>query len=171
MITVYVPIGVAGCGKTTYFDDTYKALEVKRVSADAIRFKLLDYDHTGKDYDESIEPLVWTQVYDLYAELLKEKKYSIYFDCTNLTLKERSQIIIRGLKLNPTLQFHFLLFNVPLYLSLGWNHLRKRTVPEKVIAQQFSRFEQPQPYEYDLLTVIEYNQNQKKLMGKLGKTK
>jgi predicted kinase len=184
LIHIIIPIGNASCGKSTYFTKLQEHYGNKyptfRISADEIRFKLLDYDHTGKDYDEKIEPQVWEMVYETFENILNHEPSKvpiiIYFDCTNLTVKERSQIIIRSLRSFTTeefhdkqlnriymqskpniIQIHMVVFDIPLSVSLIWNKNRKRNVPEKVIAQQFIRYEKPLPYEFDTVTVIQYD--------------
>lgn len=173
MTTIYIPIGTAGCGKSTYYEKLCKTFEpnviIKRISADDIRFQMLDYEHTGRDYDEKIEPLVWEKVYQQYEELLSDRTIiGIYFDCTNLGYKERSQIIIRALrhkmmKIKP-ITIEMIWFNIPLSQSLIWNNTRKRKVPEKIIAQQYLRFEMPLIYEYDILREMQYDPNTKEII-------
>ncbi len=177
MIHIFIPIGTAGSGKSTYYQKLTQhfSFKISRISADDVRFKLLDYEHTGKDYDESIEPQVWKIVYESFEQLLTDPECTqkqlmsdiaipigIYFDCTNLTVKERSQIIIRALHWHDTI-IHMIVFDVSLFQSLTWNQSRKRKVPEKAIAQQFIRMENPYPYEYNTLTVIRIDPKTKNL--------
>jgi len=156
MSILYIPIGTTGSGKTTYYEKNYKQRkDIERISADDVRFKLLDYEHTGRDYEESLEPTVWSTVYATYTERLKAKE-SVYFDCTNLTLKERSQIIIRALR-TQQYKIELIWFDIPLWIALKWNAQRERRIKEKIIAQQYLRLEPPQEYEYDSLMILGYD--------------
>ena len=61
-----MPIGPAGCGKTTLYNKHYKTFT--RVSPDDIRFKILnpDSDEVRIFWKDNIEPLVWKNVWDQF---------------------------------------------------------------------------------------------------------
>lgn len=144
----------------------------------------MDFQHTGISYDPKIESEVWKKLYDQFELLLSAKgTEGIYFDCTNVSIKERSQIIIRALKstkkyeeyhhkykenrhiseqmrireVRNEIKIHIIWFDIPLSQSLFWNNKRVRKVPENVIAQQYMRLEPPLDYEYDTLTHLVYD--------------
>ena len=110
LIEVYIPIGTAGCGKSTYYQQLLAKLNEKgtilsRISADDIRFREYDYDHTGKDYDEQDEPRIWGLVYQEFEELLKNPETQvIYFDCTNTTIKRTKPNYHSSVKIHPKIR-------------------------------------------------------------------
>ncbi len=58
-----IPIGIPGCGKTTYYNTEYKSKGYYRVSPDEIRFAILNYPESGIDFDETKEEEVWNAVW------------------------------------------------------------------------------------------------------------
>lgn len=91
MQTIYIPIGLPGCGKTTLYETHLKGKGVIRISADDIRFRKLDSEVSHIYFDESIEKEVWDEYYHSLSVYL-EHGASVYCDCTNLTLAKRMKI-------------------------------------------------------------------------------
>lgn len=153
MIKLVLPIGIAGSGKSTFIRKLQNALNEKVyiISPDEIRFKMLDYPESGISFDEKIESEVWATAFDeLYHYCgLKEHNFVICFDCTNLTLKRRYEIIGRmkcWIK-NDILQVFMFHFKLPLIDVIKADSLRKRVVGETVLAKQFVSLEKPQDWE------------------------
>jgi len=159
---IYIPIGVAGCGKTTYFDtkikDTGNSI---RISPDDIRFKILNSEITKVYFDQTIEDTVWKEAYDQFEKALINDNYdTIYFDATNLTLVSRYQLISRALKHSDQtciIQVNMIWFDLSLAKILIQNKKRVRVVPDKVIAEQFVKLQPPMEFEYDFLEKIDGN--------------
>ena len=97
--TLIIPIGIPASGKTTLREEI-KAVAKKQkvplciISPDEIRFKLLDFEHTGKSYDEKIEPQVWQHVTYEMGKCVEQEK-SIFIDATNINQADRSRLLNR----------------------------------------------------------------------------
>lgn len=91
MQTIYIPIGLPGCGKSTFFETRLKGKGIIKISADEIRFRKLDSENSHLYFDASIEKEVWEEYYNTLNIYLKHDA-SVYCDCTNLTLAKRMKI-------------------------------------------------------------------------------
>lgn len=141
MKKLIIPIGIAGCGKTTLYEKQYKSQQYVRISADDIRFKMLDSGKTGIYFEPHVEPLVWRKVWHIFIEAMTFTQRDIYLDATNLTS------LIRAPYINTALYYkydiHYILFQNPLVDILKQNRERKRKVPEEILCKQFVRLESP----------------------------
>jgi len=152
--TIYVPVGPAGCGKSTYLENLkrlYPELRIYRLSPDEIRFKRLNSAVTGVYFDANDEPNVWDLVWKEFVNISQNPNIdAIYFDATNLTLDRRYQIHARS----PGMFLRFIWFNIPLNIILARNNKRDRKVPEGVIAKQYLALQPPEEWEYDEILVM-----------------
>ncbi|MHA1339738.1 MAG: AAA family ATPase [Promethearchaeota archaeon] len=149
MKELVIPIGPAGCGKSTYQMKNYPHYTL--MSPDLIRFKILDSENTKIYFDYEFEPQVWKQVYILFEEALNRGD-NIFFDGTNLTQKFRYPLVCRALR--KSYKIHMIYFKIPLEVALERNRKRERKVREEVIKEQYEILEPPEPWEYDKLTII-----------------
>jgi predicted kinase len=141
MQSIYIPIGLPGCGKTTFYETRLKDKNVIRISADDIRFKLLDSENTQIYFDESIEKDVWAEYYDELNYHL-EHDASIYVDCTNLTLAKRMKIYEMITKSHcESFQIQYICF--VLTAEQCWHNQqdRKRKVQLSILVQMEKSFE------------------------------
>lgn len=122
------------------------------ISADLIRFALLDYPNSGIDFDEKREPEVWAKVF-AELEIAMQQRKNIYLDNTNLTQKQRYRPVVMARQAHYSIQMIW--FNLPLAECLRRNSQRQRKVPEAVIAKQFVAMEYPERWEYHFHTVID----------------
>lgn len=139
-----IPVGPSGCGKTSFRRELREGVEI--VSPDEIRFRMLDYEHTGIDFDSSTEKEVWIEAYANLDRLLSERK-SVYFDATNLTFERRYKLVARARKAGYWVKIVY--FDIQLERILRRNAGRERKVPERVIAQQFCALQVPESWECD----------------------
>jgi len=144
MKQLIIPIGPAGCGKSSFYNNNFYLMDVCRISADDIRFKLLDYKKTGVDFDQSREYIVWGSVWEAFISHIN-KENSIYLDATNLTQKIREPF--RQIAKQKGYDIKIIYFKTNLYNCLTQNMLRDRHVNEKVIARQFLALEPPEVWE------------------------
>jgi len=144
-----IPIGPAGCGKSSYYKKFYSNYFL--VCPDLIRFRILDSENTKIYFSYEIEPEVWNEAYQIYDEALN-KNYNIFFDSTNLTLKYRYPLVAKALK--KSYFIHIIYFKIPIEIILERNLQRERKVREEVIKEQYKNLEPPEEYEYDKLTII-----------------
>lgn len=84
-MTVYIPVGISGSGKSTYQKENLP--NVKVICPDTIRLKL-----TGDVSDQSMNTDVWTEAYNELADYV-EKRQDVYFSSTNLSTKAIGMII------------------------------------------------------------------------------
>lgn len=151
---VKVLIGIAGSGKTTLREEILSVQKVKKfrvISADQVRFKMLDFEKTGRDFDPKIEPEVWKEVWTQYENALRDRR-NIIFDATNLTLMRRYPIVARARKSGYWIDFIF--NNCPFHLILQRNKRRKRNIAVKILMKQYLSLQYPEVWEFDNLTII-----------------
>lgn len=171
MNRVIVLIGVAGSGKSTYANKVIrKEPKTRYISADEIRFQLLDSKNTKIYFDQSIETKVWDMVFSQYSEALIHPN-DIIFDATNVTLERRYRIVALARDKKKTLSvekaIEFVFFNIPLMEILKRNKSRERIVEDSVIAKQYSQIQKPELWEYDKLTIITENTQAEIDIGKV----
>lgn len=136
MNTLYMPVGLAGCGKSTYGSSMLSEGKVDIIlSSDTYRLKLL-----GSESDQSNNSLVFDTLYnDLRNYLTKGK--NVYLDATNLTIKDRKRAldICKSLSVN----VEALVFAVDIDIVKDQNARRDRVVPESVIDKMICKFQLP----------------------------
>ena len=152
MPKLIIPIGPAGCGKTTWWRNHIYST-AGRISADNIRFTKLKYPDSGIDFDPQIEPEVWQEVWEDFIKYCSVPAINIYLDCTNLTQTIRNPFIHVARSFGYTIEIVW--FKTSLFQCLLNNKKRERHVPEDVIARQFLALQPPEGWEYD--TIIEVN--------------
>jgi predicted kinase len=152
-------IGLPGSGKSTYAK-TIATINpaIHIISPDEIRFQMLDYEHTGIDYDPNIEPQVWDQVKSEVRQCLRDINISeCILDATNTKKDLRKDFI------DIARQFHAktkaYVFPPNIAVAKQRNLLRERNVPEKVIESMANSFEEPSFDEFDKIIVILQNFN------------
>lgn len=145
--TIIIPIGAAGSGKSTL----YRRLKMKYpkiylVSFDVLRKKLLNFDVTGKAFDERIEPNIQFRTYNLLKKFAG-LGYDIFFDATNLTNAKRQQILDCIDLTKYRILYYY--FDLPEELVLERNLKRKDRkgqafVPEDIVKSQYNIMEKPE---------------------------
>lgn len=160
MALIILPIGPAGCGKSSFFELLVKTSKNKfyRISPDDIRFEILDSDHTKIYFDPRIEPEVWKEVY-LKLQKACKAKLNIFFDATNLNKERRYGILGNVFQSMKTLIFngyeiYCYCFEYPLSTILQQNKQRERKVEEDAIAKQFLSYQRPEEWEYDFCKIF-----------------
>ena len=151
-----LPIGPAACGKTTYWNTKYESdstFRYRRVSADEIRFELLDYSNSGVGFNPRCEPTVWRKVWDEFVGLLVSNHLHIFLDCTNLTQTRRTPFIHCARAFGYDIEMVW--FTTDLLTIVERNLARDRTVPANIIGRQFANAQRPEPWEYDELVEVE----------------
>jgi len=159
-----IPIGPAGCGKSTWIKDhtpkNENSLRAWVISPDQVRFDHLNSSETGIYFDEKREPEIWKYIWANLEYTVRrfETEYfdPTFFDATNLSKVRRYEIIkhvYNYTKQKPRISMVW--FKTSLATCLERNALRTRKVPEAVIAKQFLALEPPEPWEYDQLEVVD----------------
>lgn len=128
--TLYVLIGVAGSGKSTYASKLVPNTKLSIVSTDAIRKMLY-----GDESDQTNGSKVFDLAYKTINFELRKKK-DVVFDATNTTKKGR-QMLLRAIRV-PCHKVAVLV-TPPLEVSIAQNAKRERIVPEEVIRRQYNQ--------------------------------
>ena len=137
ILNCVVPVGLPASGKSYLHKLLYS--NMLRISADDIRFGILNYPESGIDYDESIEPTVWKIVWNKVDEAVKNKE-SFYFDTTNISLQRRKDLYSR-LTNDYTVSVKVLKVSVVDCIIIDTQ--RKRTVGSEVIIKIDEMYDKP----------------------------
>lgn len=158
MTELYVLIGVAGIGKSTWARNNAADLKAEIVSTDAIRAELL-----GNEADQSNQGLIWSTAFKRTERLLREGK-NVIFDATNLTKKDRKKFFIkyRGL-CDRILAVCFCGYKK----AIEQDARRSRHVGHSVIFRQFMKLQKPSSDEgWDGMLVLPPNyENETEVSG------
>jgi len=141
---LYIPIGLPGCGKTTWL--AKQGIETI-ISPDIIRATVYGgYPTSG--LDKELEKEVWKRAYALLP-LAFETKMNVAFDATNLSRSRRAAILN---KKDPEYEAIGVYFSISIEECIKRQVGRKKGVPEDVIRKMNSRLEFPEKEEgFDLL--------------------
>lgn len=130
--SLIVPVGIPGCGKSTYADQFFRGLDHEIYSTDAIREELGDVaDQTKND-----------QVFDIFhlsiASAL-ERRVNVYADATNLTPRARTGLLNIALERRPV-DVHLVIFANADQAILR-NARRDRKVPPDAMLRMLEQYE------------------------------
>jgi predicted kinase len=131
---VYIMIGIAGSGKSTYINRNKKSKDIV-ISSDSIRGELF-----GDESDQSNNKMVFEIFENRLIECLKENK-TCWLDSTALTriLREKQVKIIKEYNKNAKIVYVYI--DKGLATALKQNKMRERRVPEEVIEAMNERLE------------------------------
>lgn len=143
-----IMIGYPASGKSTHIQDiTENHPEYVVICPDDFRLEI-----SGKEYDASFEKVVWSTVKTVARVLLKNHR-DVILDATNLTKKSRAQWV------NTAKDFgcpvHAVWVNTPFKECCKRNNLRNRVVPQDVMDNMYTTFEEPSEDEGFSLTKTE----------------
>jgi len=139
---LHIPIGCAGSGKSTLADSIPN---IRIISPDHYRIKMLDSHNTHIYYNPSIEHLVWTKAYRDLEKAMRDQ-INIYFDATNLTAMRRTMLIILAREYGYKTEFHIM--ETSLAECISRNSKREKRVPVRTLIEQFKKKELPTKYEF-----------------------
>lgn len=142
--TLYILIGPAGSGKTTWIRNNAEAGTSAHISRDRIRFNMVKED----EYYFSREDEVYMEfTRQIYSALCREWVDSVYADATHLTQKAREKLIREIDALYPAEYYDIIAVIVKpeLEVCLAQNAQRKgrECVPETVIRNMYKSFQHP----------------------------
>lgn len=145
-MVVKIMIGLPASGKSTYVKD-YKQEDDLVLSSDEIRLELF--------WDESSQENNWLVFETLFTRLtkaIKENKYNVWIDATNITKKDRLKIFN---VINWRAFINGIVFEVPISELIKRDEQRNRTVWKDVILKMLSRYQKPLLEEwFDNLDII-----------------
>lgn len=132
--TLYMTIGLPGCGKSTLYEQKFSLCEY--ISSDAIRAEVF-----GDVNDQTHNSEVFQLMFKRTVEALKSDK-EVYYDATNLSRKRR-MAFLHSIAHVKDVRKVALVFNTPYEVCLKRNAKRERHVPEGVIFDMLKRFDLP----------------------------
>lgn len=157
---LYIMVGLSGSGKS------YKAKEIAQisnaqiVSTDEMREKLC-----GDAGDQSRNQQVFENCYREVKELLSSR--SVVFDATNLSIKDRKQIIQIGKHKKARIVVYVM--TTPYAICFKQNFSRVRQIPQYVLEKQLSKFQIPFIHEgFDEIILQNWSHLQFPNEGRLG---
>ncbi|MBY8982916.1 MAG: AAA family ATPase [Candidatus Lokiarchaeota archaeon] len=148
--TLTILIGLPGIGKSTLAQNLIDKVCDKRIiiSSDEIRFKELNYEKTGIDFDSLVESKVWGSLHKNVEDILKESQYQdCIIDATNVRRAQRKKFI--QLAKNYNYKTVAIVLYAPYDEILKRNNSRNRKVAEEVIYRFYKKFQKPTKREFD----------------------
>lgn len=146
--TLYIMIGPAGSGKSTFAKENFPAAQI--LSTDAIRKALF-----GDETDQQNGAEVFRQAYATIRRRLKAG-IDVVFDATNTTDAARKEVLSRVKDIDCRKVAIYM--NTPLVICKIQNLVRSRVVPDSVIEKQYAammRWSREIPALFDEIIVAE----------------
>jgi predicted kinase len=149
MPILYIAIGPSGSGKSTVFKKLKETNpELEHFSLDALRHKWYDMNDYANAFKLACADKTFKAEADkVYQNIINELK-DVYVDNMNLSPKGRRLYLQVAKKLG--YKTVAIVFDVPLETLLARQKTRgDKSVPDNVVIQQFSSFQQPTLEEFD----------------------
>ena len=141
--TVYVAIGVPGCGKFTWWNNGVQNLEIPSERSIRINMDSIREDLTGDAGDQSKNGVVAKIANQNLLSALANKIPLIYWDNTSASPKYRKAVIRPAKEAGYNVVGVY--FDLPLEVVKGRNANRDRVVPEHVLDRIFNSIAQNPP--------------------------
>ena len=161
---LYILIGPAGSGKTTWVRNNAKPGKSAHISRDEIRFAMVKEDEYYFSREDDVYLEFCKEIHDaFYCPWVEE----VYADATHLTKKSREKLI-RELNLDPEwIELHAIVIKPELETCLEQNNNRKGRayVPETVIRNMYNSYQNPF---FDDLRYSYIQENDKIILGEVS---
>lgn len=132
MKTLYICVGIPGCGKSTWTEkQTAHAWSAHVINMDAIRFEV-----TGNHSDQSKNGIVYSKAMERLKVALVEGVKNVFWDNTSVAPKHRKPLV--QLAKQFTYRVVAVYFDVPLNEAKERNSNRSRVVPVDVLDRMFN---------------------------------
>lgn len=151
--TLYIMCGPAGSGKTTWVHEHATPGTSAHISRDRIRFSMVKED----EYYFSREKEVYMEfVKQICKALSSEQIDKVYADATHLTKKSRENLIKEIDSVYPFFDIVAVAIKPSVEQCLAQNAQRsgREFVPEKVIMNMYSSFEDPWDDDIEYIKII-----------------
>ena len=160
---LYILIGPAGAGKTTWVRANTKPGKSAHISRDEIRFTMVREDEYYFSKEDDVYAEFCGEIHDaLYCPWIEE----VYADATHLTKKSREKLI-KDLHFDPEfVDLYAIVIRPTLETCLTQNLFRegRARVPETVIRNMYKSFQHPLKDDLNYEMIIE---NDKVVYGKV----
>lgn len=140
---LFIPVGMPGCGKSTFYEENFMEKNVKYVSRDRIRFNMIDneqdyFAHENEVYHKYIKTIV--------ASL--KSGINVYADATHINHASRAKLVKALRKCGVGEEEYsiiFIFFDVSLYTCIERNNSREglAKVPEDIIIKMKTNITKP----------------------------
>lgn len=144
MVKFVMLIGIPGSGKTTWAREKmkYRSSTYIHLSSDEIRNKIAS--DTGETDRNKLNAKTFKVMNDSTIECLK-RGISIFYDATNLTVKDRRHIMKKVIALQSELEIETkaVVFNTPFEVCYERNRRRKEPVPNEYMRKYRDMFTYP----------------------------
>jgi predicted kinase len=134
-LTLTLLVGCSGSGKSTYAA-TLLNPDTLIICPDSIRGEL-----SGDENDQSWNGLIFSRIIPIRIHGAWIQRKHVVLDATNYCRKNRKGIIERAKECGYRVEAHVL--RVPIEVCKARNAGRSRVVPESVIDNQFTRWQEP----------------------------
>ena len=134
MPVLYMPIGIPGSGKSTYYKNNFNEDKTVLISSDAIRKEVFG-DENDQEHNSEVFELMRKRTIDA----LKKNK-DVYYDATNISSKRRIALFNCSKDIRNAEKVA-IVFCTPLEVAIERNNNRERKVPEDVIISMAKRLE------------------------------
>lgn len=145
MNTLYMMVGIAGSGKSTFANDMATDIGAVVVSTDEIRGLLYG--------DESIQG-DGSKVFAIAKDFIRfylSLGYSVIFDATNVKASYRKEFLSHF----DNVRKEAIAIEVPYEIAMEQNKKRKRRVPKCVIKRMYDGYERPSVSEgFDCVSIL-----------------
>lgn len=145
---LFIPVGVPGCGKSTFYKENFNNANMRYVSRDEIRMNLI---HDDDDYFK-YEKEVFRRYASEIANCLKNEK-NVYADATHLNHPSRAKLVNALARMGLTLDKYnivFIYFDTALETCFERNQYRsgRACVPEDAVRDMHKKMTEPSSDEF-----------------------
>lgn len=141
--TLYILIGHAACGKSTYAKKLAESTGATIVSSDELRKQL-----TGNEEDQSQNARLFLHDIPEAIERALVRGESVIFDAMNLKPRDRRKIMELAHQASPSIRMEAHYFAANAEKAIKWQANRERKVPDEIIRSQAQRLVLPQITEH-----------------------
>lgn len=137
---LYIPVGISGCGKSTWAKKECERLRSRGVPCDIISSDALRLELYGNENDQMHNEEVFKELHRRLKDRLRNG-ISVIVDATNLSLKNR-KAYMNCVKKIPCIK-KAIIFDIPLEDCIKHQDSREKKVPEEVLFRMRMKFEIP----------------------------
>lgn len=145
---LFIPVGVPGCGKTTFYKENFNNTNMRYVSRDEIRMSLI---HDNDEYFKYEKEVFRRYVFEI-ANYLKNGK-NVYADATQLNHPSRAKLVNALTRMGLTWDKYdivFIYFYTALETCLERNQYRsgRACIPEDAVRDMYKNMTEPSSDEF-----------------------